>query len=103
MADKAARIVVDIVYAEPHGAIVKTLSLRQGARVQDALHEAAKDAQLTRIVLAGSTLGIHGRVVSHDQVLSDGDRIEIYRPLVEDPKSARRKRARSTGDAPRDT
>jgi uncharacterized protein len=39
-------------------------------------------------------VGIFGRVASRDMKLSDGDRVEIYRPLVEEPKLARRKRAR---------
>jgi putative ubiquitin-RnfH superfamily antitoxin RatB of RatAB toxin-antitoxin module len=38
-------------------------------------------------------LGIFGRVVSQDQILAAGDRVEIYRPLLIDPKESRRQRA----------
>ncbi len=94
MADNAATILVEFVYAEPHRAIVKSLSLPQGAKVADALLEAAKDVRLMSIDLMRAALGIHGQVVRCDQVLRDGDRVEVYRPLREDPKTARRKRAR---------
>jgi putative ubiquitin-RnfH superfamily antitoxin RatB of RatAB toxin-antitoxin module len=94
MADTGAMIRVEVVYAQPQRAIVKSLSLPQGAKVEDALLEAAKDVQLMSIDLMRAALGIHGQVVRCDQVLRDGDRVEIYRPLLEDPKAARRKRAR---------
>jgi putative ubiquitin-RnfH superfamily antitoxin RatB of RatAB toxin-antitoxin module len=47
--------------------------------------------------LAGSALGIFGKVAQRDQPLKDGDRIEIYRPLAEEPKLARRNRASKSG------
>jgi putative ubiquitin-RnfH superfamily antitoxin RatB of RatAB toxin-antitoxin module len=88
-------ILVEVVYAEPGRAIVKSLSLPQGAVVADALLEFEKDAQLQSIDLVRAALGIHGQLVRRDQVLRDGDRVEIYRPLLQDPKTARRKRALS--------
>jgi putative ubiquitin-RnfH superfamily antitoxin RatB of RatAB toxin-antitoxin module len=39
-------------------------------------------------------VGIFGHKASLDQVLREGDRVEIYRPLIADPKEARRQRAR---------
>ena len=89
-------IVVEIVYAEAQRAVVKSLSLPQGARLADALLLAAQDAELKGIDLNRAPLGIFGQPVQRDQLLSDGDRIEIYRPLAEDPKIARRKRARGS-------
>jgi putative ubiquitin-RnfH superfamily antitoxin RatB of RatAB toxin-antitoxin module len=85
--------VVEIVYAEPQRTLLKRLSLPQGARVADALLLAAGDVQLSGVDLGRATLGIHGQVVQREQILRDGDRIEIYRPLAQDPKTARRKRA----------
>jgi uncharacterized protein len=86
-------IVVEVVYAEAHGARVKSLSLPQGATVAQALLLAAQDADLRGLDLSRAPLGIFGQRAQHDQVLQDGDRIEIYRPLAEDPKIARRRRA----------
>jgi putative ubiquitin-RnfH superfamily antitoxin RatB of RatAB toxin-antitoxin module len=98
----AAMIVVEVVYAEAHRAVVKTLSLPQGASLGEAILEAAQDADLRGLDLSRAPLGIFGCIAQRDQVLHDGDRIEIYRPLAEDPKLARRKRARRPQVGPRD-
>jgi putative ubiquitin-RnfH superfamily antitoxin RatB of RatAB toxin-antitoxin module len=87
-------IVVEIVYAETRRAVVKTLKLPRGASLAQAVSQAAQDADLRALDLGRVPLGIFGRIAQRDQVLQDGDRIEIYRPLAEDPKTARRKRAR---------
>jgi uncharacterized protein len=85
---------IEIAYAEPQRAIVKTLCLPPGSRVADALHLAALDPDFTGVDLANSALGIFGTLTRTDQALKEGDRIEIYRPLAADPKAARRARAK---------
>lgn len=45
------------------------------------------------IDLASNKIGVFGKAVKLDAILSDGDRVEIYRPLIADPKEARKKRA----------
>jgi putative ubiquitin-RnfH superfamily antitoxin RatB of RatAB toxin-antitoxin module len=55
---------------------------------------AALDPDFAGVNLANSPVGLFGKVVGADQALNDGDRIEIYRPLGEDPKIARRQRAK---------
>jgi putative ubiquitin-RnfH superfamily antitoxin RatB of RatAB toxin-antitoxin module len=94
MADLRASVTVEVVYAQAERAIRKVVSLPCGSRVADALLEAAGDARFESVDLGDATLGIWGLIVGRDQVLADGDRIEIYRPLAEDPKTARRNRAR---------
>jgi uncharacterized protein len=89
-----APINVEIAYAEPRRAIVKTLLLPAGSCVEDAVRSAALDPAFAAVDLANSALGIFGRVIGPDHRLKDGDRIEIYRPLAVDPKAARRARAR---------
>jgi putative ubiquitin-RnfH superfamily antitoxin RatB of RatAB toxin-antitoxin module len=84
---------VEIVYAEPQRSVTKTLSLAQGAVIADALGLVAADQDFLGIDLSGSAVGIFGKVAQRDQPLKDGDRIEIYRPLLEEPKLARRNRA----------
>jgi putative ubiquitin-RnfH superfamily antitoxin RatB of RatAB toxin-antitoxin module len=86
-------IVVEIVYAEARRAVVKSLSLPHGASLAQAMQLAAQDVDLRGLDLNRAPLGIFGQLARPDQVLHDGDRIEIYRPLAEDPKIARRKRA----------
>jgi putative ubiquitin-RnfH superfamily antitoxin RatB of RatAB toxin-antitoxin module len=93
VADPVALIVVEIVHAEAQRAVVKSLSLPQGASLAHAMLLAAQDADLRGLDLSRAPLGIFGQLARRDQVLHDGDRIEIYRPLSEDPKIARRKRA----------
>jgi putative ubiquitin-RnfH superfamily antitoxin RatB of RatAB toxin-antitoxin module len=83
---------IEVVQARPGGAEIVRLDLPAGATVHDALAAAGIDAR---------QVGIFGRRVSVDARLSDGDRIEIYRPLTIDPKEARRKRATRSGRARR--
>jgi uncharacterized protein len=84
---------VAIVYAQPQRSISKSLQLSPGATIADALAEAASDANFRGVDLVNSPVGIFGKVAHRDVKLKNGDRIEIYRPLLEEPKLARRKRA----------
>jgi len=88
---------VEIVYAEPRRSLVKSLSVAQGAVIADALSLVAADQDFLGVDLSGSAVGIFGKVAHRDQPLTDGDRIEIYRPLLEEPKLARRKRVSKSG------
>jgi uncharacterized protein len=85
---------IEIVFAQPQQAIVKALALSQGSRVGDALAAAAGDADFSGVDLGNAPVGIFGRPARRDYELKDGDRLEIYRPLVLEPKAARRARAR---------
>jgi len=64
------------------------LSMPRGATVRDAIEKSGL------LPLARGRVGIFGKVVEEDTQLTDGDRVEIYRPLAADPKEARRRRAR---------
>jgi hypothetical protein len=77
---------VEVVYARREGAESVTVQLPAGATVRDAL-EAAGFATRHRDV------GIYGKRVRANAPLADGDRVEIYRPLLLDPKERRRQRA----------
>jgi hypothetical protein len=91
-----ADIGIEVTYAEPHRAIVKAYRLGAPATIDDALRLAAADPEFAGIDFADSAVGIFGRVSPLSQALTDGDRVEIYRPLAADPKSARRARARES-------
>ena len=84
---------VEIVYAETQRSIAKSLTMPQGARIADALAQAASEQEFLGVDLANAAVGIFGKVTPRDQLLKEGDRIEIYRPLLEEPKLARRERA----------
>jgi putative ubiquitin-RnfH superfamily antitoxin RatB of RatAB toxin-antitoxin module len=88
----AAPVRIEIVYAGPHRAIVKALSLAAGSRIADALRLAALDPAFSGVDLVNSPVGVFGKAAGHEYVLKEGDRVEIYRPLAADPKAARRSR-----------
>ena len=86
-------IAVTVVYALPERASEIELKLPSGATVADALEGSGLAANHPGVDLARCAVGIFGRRVARDRVLADGDRVEVYRPLVADPKDARRRRA----------
>jgi len=92
---------IEIAHAGPQRAIVKSLTLPAGACVADALCLAAADPDFVGVDLTNATVGIFGRVTRRDHLLKDGDRVEIYRPLVADPKAARRARAQEARKKPK--
>lgn len=91
---KDAALQIEVAYAEPQRAIVKTFRIAPDSRVADALRLAALHPDFSGVNLENSAFGIFGRVVGTDYPLKEGDRIEIYRPLTADPKTARRARAK---------
>lgn len=87
------KIAVEVVYAMQQAQTVVELSLEQGATVEDALRASGILEQHPQLDPASCRLGIWGRMVARSQILKHRDRIEIYRPLLADPKQARRRRA----------
>jgi len=79
---------VEVVYATRGTLAAVAVELPAGATVRDALVAARMKEQ-------GAALGIFGRRVGPETPLADGDRVEIYRPLVADAKEQRRRRAKA--------
>jgi putative ubiquitin-RnfH superfamily antitoxin RatB of RatAB toxin-antitoxin module len=92
---ESANVQVEIVCALPERTLSLEIALAAGATVASALNYAARQPVFSGIDLNAATAGIFGRVVSREQILRSGDRLEIYRPLAADPKTARRKRVAS--------
>jgi hypothetical protein len=86
-------ISVEVVYALPHNQEVLSLKVPSGATVSQAIEQSGILAEFPDIDLANAKLGIFGKQTKPDVVLRDKDRIEIYRPLIADPKEVRKKRA----------
>jgi uncharacterized protein len=84
---------VEVVYALPEGEDAVCVDLAKGATAIDAVRASGVLESHPEIGLPRHKLGIYGRVVAAGAPLADGDRVEIYRPLVLDPKEARRRRA----------
>ena len=91
----AEPIEVEVVYARPERQRRIALRVAAGACVADAIRQSGILGEFPEIDLGQAKLGIFSRRVDARDALHDGDRIEIYRPLVADPKSARRERART--------
>jgi putative ubiquitin-RnfH superfamily antitoxin RatB of RatAB toxin-antitoxin module len=92
---QATHIDVEVVFAAPQHAVAKTFRMALPATVGEVLRAAAASAEFAQIDVEHCAIGVFGRVVAPGQPLSDGDRVELYRPLAADPKAARRARARS--------
>lgn len=80
---------VEVVLAWPERYLRCELQLPEGCTVADAIDEAALDPAGEAVACA-----IHGVLVRPQHLLRDGDRIELLRPLLADPKENRRRRAR---------
>ena len=89
----AADVRVDVAYARPDQQAVVELQLPAGADVATAIERSGLLARFPEIDLRVHAVGVFGKKVSLDRTLSDGDRVEIYRALVADPKEVRRRRA----------
>ncbi|MDQ2962604.1 MAG: RnfH family protein [Pseudomonadota bacterium] len=86
-------ITVTVVYALPDEVTEIEIRVAAGATVAEAIDRSGLAARLRTTDVAGAPVGIFGKRVRRDTTLSDGDRIELYRELMADPKAARRRRA----------
>jgi putative ubiquitin-RnfH superfamily antitoxin RatB of RatAB toxin-antitoxin module len=84
---------IEVVYALPNEQILLKCKVQAGTTVADAIKASGVLDKHPEIDLATNKLGIFGKLTKVDAVVRDKDRIEIYRPLIADPKEVRRKRA----------
>ncbi len=84
---------VEVVLAMPDRQELVVLEVTTGSTLADAITQSGLAEMFEDFELDPTRVGIFGQKASPDQVLRDGDRVEIYRPLIADPKEARRQRA----------
>ena len=84
---------VTLCYATPDIDMLHALSVPPGTTIGEAIAASRTLAGLPEIDLATHPVGIYGKKKPLDTVLREHDRIELYRPLVADPKDSRRRRA----------
>ncbi|MDT0634017.1 RnfH family protein [Spectribacter hydrogenoxidans] len=84
---------VEVAFARPDAQILCHVHLPAGGTAAEAVEASGVLELHPGIDWPGAALGVFGRRVSPDQPLRDGDRVEIYRPLMADPKEQRRRRA----------
>ena len=84
---------VEVVYALRERQVLLALEVEEGTSAKQAIERSGILRQFPQIDLARDGIGVFGKAVPLDTPLRDGDRVEIYRPLLADPKQARRERA----------
>ena len=86
-------ISVEVTYALPGEQALFSVELPAGSTVMDAIERSGIRERFEAMEVDPKRLGIFSQRATPEQVLKDGDRVEIYRPLLVDPKEARRLRA----------
>jgi putative ubiquitin-RnfH superfamily antitoxin RatB of RatAB toxin-antitoxin module len=90
-----------VAYATPKRQLVLPLYVPRGCTVAEAIERSAIREEFPGLVVDFDAVGIFGRKAPAGQVLEPGDRVEIYRPLIADPREARRERARDGKKRPK--
>ena len=87
---------IEVAYARPDLQKIVELEVDEGTSVFDAASRSGLEQIFPEISYAEIDMGVFGKVVKkpHEELLRDGDRIELYRPLIIDPKQARLNRAK---------
>ena len=93
------KIVVEVVYAYPERYFIKKLTLDAPISIQNVIVQSGVLEKYTEIDLRQNKVGIFSRSAKLTDVVENGDRIEIYRPLLADPKEIRRKKAAEQAQA----
>lgn len=86
-------IMVEVAYALPKQQLIIPVNVAEGTTAEAAVLASGIMEKFPEIDLNANKLGIFGKLVKSDTVLRHLDRVEIYRPLIADPKEVRRQRA----------
>lgn len=84
---------VEVAYALPDRQTLLRLEVPEGVTAEEAVRRSGILERHPEIDLAASKIGIFAKPVPASRVLREGDRVEIYRPLIADPKAVRKQRA----------
>lgn len=86
-------ITVEVAYALPERQLIRSLQVASGTTLGQAVELSGLGDEFPEIDLSRNKVGIFGKLATPQTVLRDKDRVEIYRPLIADPKAVRRQRA----------
>ena len=84
---------VEVIYALPNEQILLKVEVPHGSSIDETIKISGILQKYPELDLASNKVGIFSKLSKLDVVVRDKDRIEIYRPLIADPKEVRRKRA----------
>lgn len=90
----ARRLAVEVAYARAPSPLVIALDVPAGATLREAIARSGLLEQCPEIDLARCGVGVFGRARGLDERVADGDRVEVYRALPQDPRERRRRAAR---------
>ncbi|MEZ1317734.1 RnfH family protein [Pseudomonas fluorescens] len=96
-----AVIEIEVVYAAIDRQVLRSFSVPAGTSVRAALLSCGLDSEFPQLNLADCPVGVFGKVIGDPDArqVEAGDRLEIYRALVADPKEVRRLRAAKAAEA----
>ena len=86
-------MIVEVAYALPDKQSLVSLEVEKGTTLQEAIEASGILDSFEQIDLTKDRVGIFSKFATLDTVLREKDRVEIYRPLIADPKQARKERA----------
>lgn len=86
-------MLVEVAYARPEKQLILVVEVPEGCLLGAAIESSAIGEKFPEIDLSSAKVGIFGKLAKLDTPLRAGDRVEIYRPLIADPKEVRKQRA----------
>ncbi|RMD70315.1 MAG: RnfH family protein [Gammaproteobacteria bacterium] len=92
--ENADVIEVEVAYGRPDEQVILPLKVPEGTTVEEAIRRSGILERFPEIDLAKNKVGIFGKLCKLDQPLRAGDRVEIYRPLIANPKEVTKKHRR---------
>ncbi|MDH5259287.1 MAG: RnfH family protein [Gammaproteobacteria bacterium] len=84
---------IEVVYGDAERQTLLSLDIDASDSIEDAINKSGILEQFSDIDLSVNKVGVFGKIAKLSSTLKAGDRIEIYRPLIADPKEVRRRRA----------
>jgi putative ubiquitin-RnfH superfamily antitoxin RatB of RatAB toxin-antitoxin module len=91
--EKVEVMPVEVAYALPDEQVILELEAPIGITAEEAIRQSGVLERYPEIDLDKNRIGVFGKLCKKDRVMQPNDRVEIYRPLIADPKEVRRQRA----------
>jgi hypothetical protein len=92
------QIEVEVAYATSKEQMIVKIAGEKGMDIKSAIQQSRINEKFPEIDVDNAKVGIYGKTLKLDHVLCTGDRVEIYRELIADPKAARKKKAAAKKD-----
>jgi putative ubiquitin-RnfH superfamily antitoxin RatB of RatAB toxin-antitoxin module len=88
-----SEILIEVAYALPQQQVILPVKVMEATTAVQAIEASGITRKFPEIDLEQNKIGVFGKLVKPDTILREKDRVEIYRPLIADPKEVRRQRA----------